>query len=268
MKSIVGPVLVLFVFIAFQLLSGRAVGSDTFALNLTENWRIQSSAKTRANGEQLSSVFDASSWYATDVPSTVLGALVKNSEYPDIFFGKNLESVPAERFSVPWWYRVEFDLTDTDVLGFATLVFEGLNYRADVWLNGRQIGKSDSVFGAFRQFAFDVSGLLADGKNILAIRIQPPQPGDFTIGFVDWNPEPPDHNMGIWRGVRLERNRCISIEKPFITTDLDTADLKTAKITISAILKNHSDSDIKGEVTGRIGDITVNQSISLKGNEE
>ena len=268
MKSSICIILIWCVFIPLQLLYGQSVGHEKFSLALHDNWRIQSFAKTKARGEQLSSVFDVSSWYATEVPSTVLGALVKNNEYPDIFMGRNLDLVPKERFGVPWWYRTEFDLTGTDVFRFASLVFEGLNYRADIWLNGRQIGKADSVFGAFRQFELDVSGLLTDGKNYLAVRIQPPQPGDFTIGFVDWNPEPPDHNMGIWRGVRLERNQGISIEKPFIATDIDTADLKTAKLTISGMLRNHSDSDIKGEVTGRIGDITFSRQIALRGKEE
>ena len=85
-------------------------------------------------------------------------------------------------------------------------VFEGINYSADIWLNGRQIGSREDVLGAFRMFELDVSSHLVSGANTLAILVYPPRPGDPTIGFVDWNPPPPDRNMGLWRGVRLRLN--------------------------------------------------------------
>jgi exo-1,4-beta-D-glucosaminidase len=233
---------------------------------LKDNWYIQSSEKIDADGQQLSMAYDTKSWYKTHVPSTALAALVKNGEYKDIYFGKNLESIPEERFQSAWWYRTEFDISDPKRYPFASLVFEGLNYSANIWLNGTQIGSTDEIRGTFRQFEFNVSDLLAVGKNYLAVEIVPPKPGDFTIGFVDWNPTPPDHSMGIWREVKLFLNQGVSINQPFVKTELDLDTYKAAKITITADLKNHRSEKISGEIIGRIGDISFKQTYSLDEN--
>jgi len=234
---------------------------------LKDNWHIQSSENINADGQQLSLAYDVKSWYQTQVPSTVLAALVKNGDYKNIYFGKNLESIPRERFQNTWWYRTEFDISNPKTFQFATLVFEGLNYSANIWLNGRQIGSADKILGAFRQFEFDVSDLLAEGKNYLAVEVVPPKPGDFTIGFVDWNPTPPDRSMGIWREVKLFLNQGVSINQPFVKTELDLDAYKAAKITITADLKNHRSEKISGEIIGKIGDVPFKQTYSLDENE-
>jgi exo-1,4-beta-D-glucosaminidase len=234
---------------------------------LKDNWHIQSSEKIDVDGQQLSMAYDIKSWYKTQLPSTVLAALVKNSEYKDIYFGKNLESIPEERFQNAWWYRTEFDISDPERFPFASLVFEGLNYSANIWFNGSQIGSADKIIGAFRQFEFDVSELLVTGKNYLAVEIIAPRPGDFSIGFVDWNPTPPDRNMGIWREVKLYINKGVSINQPFVTTELDLDAYKSAKITITADLKNHRSKKISGEIIGKIGDVLFKQTYSLDENE-
>ncbi|MGZ5556349.1 MAG: glycosyl hydrolase 2 galactose-binding domain-containing protein, partial [Candidatus Aminicenantales bacterium] len=79
------------------------------SVNLGDLWYIQSSEKAKGTGEQISlSGFKIDSWYPAIVPSTVLGTLVENNVYRDIFFGKNLEKVPTAPFEVSWWYRKEF----------------------------------------------------------------------------------------------------------------------------------------------------------------
>ncbi len=132
-----------------------------------------------------------------------MAALVANGAYPDLYMGTNLDRVPTEQFAGPWWYRTEFELGEREASGTARLVFEGINYRANVWLNGARLASADEIVGAFRVHELDLAGRAQPGVNALAVEVLPPQPGDFTIGFVDWNPRPPDRNMGLWRPVVL-----------------------------------------------------------------
>ncbi|NOX66885.1 MAG: hypothetical protein GXO85_14100, partial [Chlorobi bacterium] len=84
-------------------------GSDK-NIKLLVNWNLISSKDVGEDGSKLSSEnTDVNNWYQTEVPSTVLAALVKNQVYPDPYFGTNLKEIPTEQFKVPWWYRTEFE---------------------------------------------------------------------------------------------------------------------------------------------------------------
>src|SRR4030065_1514337 len=85
---------------------------------LAEGWLIRWSAEVEEGGAVTSAPgMDPAGWYPASVPTTVLAALLKNGEYPDPFVGKNLESIPRERFSGSWWYRKEFELPADKGLG-------------------------------------------------------------------------------------------------------------------------------------------------------
>ena len=152
-------------------------------------WRIQSSALAKSDGKTISAAnFDAAAWHVAAVPSTVLGALVRDGVYTNIFFGTNLGNIPTNQFQGPWWYRNEFNLSGEQAADDGDLIFEGINFRANVWLNGERLTDSGKTFGAFRVFKLPVGGRLKPGRNSVAVEVFPPQTGDFTIGFVDWNP--------------------------------------------------------------------------------
>ena len=186
---------------------------------LSEGWTIQASSKVKQTAEAISIPgFDTHGWYPTSVPTTVLAALVDNGVYEDPYFGMNLKKIPEEPYKKPWWYRTEFALSQTEAGKIVLLELDGINYRADIWLNGHQIATSNQVRGAFRRFQYDVSRFVGEGKNVLALEVIPPEPGDFSTGFVDWNPPPPDRNMGLFRSVRLRFCDRVSIEKPFVQT--------------------------------------------------
>jgi exo-1,4-beta-D-glucosaminidase len=173
-------------------------------LVLTDNWYIHSAEGLDQDGETLSVSPVTDNWIQTSLPATVLGALCNAGVYEAPFFGMNLEEIPVEQFKKTWWYRTSFDLTGFDPEKEQTkLLLDGINYSANVWLNGRLILSADSAFGAFRQFACDITSIALESGNNLAIEILPPQPGDFYMGFVDWAPVPPDNNMGIYRPVRI-----------------------------------------------------------------
>ena len=113
------------------------------------------------------------------------------------------------------------------------------------WLNGRLIASSDSTVGTFRQFQFDVTkDVRFGGKNVLAVEIYRPGPGALTLGFVDWSPEPPDRDMGLWRPVKIHISGDVSMEYPFVATKVDTATLKKAWLTVSTQLTNNLDRSL------------------------
>lgn len=122
-------------------------------IKLNESWMLQSSGKLNVNGEVISSPnYSVNDWFKADVPSTVLGTLVKNNIYKDVFVGDNLKSIPAEQFEKSWWYRTEFTMPNSTNNRNVTLEFDGVIYRANVWLNGKQIASSDEMFGVYRRF--------------------------------------------------------------------------------------------------------------------
>ena len=146
-------------------------------------WRIQSSCVAKATGEQISALgFDASGWHAAKVPTTVVGALVGDKTYPDPFYATNLHSFPgmypsnkvlfANRelpkdspFLCSWWYRGEFAVPADFEQQAAWLNFLGINYRANIWINGQKVADAKDVAGAYRTFEFNVSKFIHVGET-------------------------------------------------------------------------------------------------------
>ena len=232
---------------------------------LADDWMIHSSSPVDRTPELISMPgFDTSHWYPTSVPSTVLAALVENGVYKDPYFGMNLSKIPTEPFENPWWYRTEFQLSQKDTVGTVLLEFDGINYSADIWLNGNRIAASNKVRGAFRRFQLDISEFVSEGANTLAVEVSPPKPGDFTTGFVDWNPPPPDRNMGIFRTIRLKCCRGVSIERPFVQTKLNLKNLDEAILTVSAELANHTQRGVSGILEGKIESLKFSKAVDIE----
>jgi len=242
---------------------------DECRRELSEGWRIRASGEVDVPGDKVSLPgLDTHDWVPAAVPGTVLAALVAAGEYEDPYFGMNLKKIPRQPFERPWWHRTEFTLSEAQAVGTVLLEFDGINYAANVWLNGRPVALAEEMKGAFRRFQYDVSGRVASGPNVLAVEVVPPKPGDFTIGFVDWNPPAPDRNMGIFRPARLRFCGPVSVENPFVQTHLDLATLADAHLTITADLVNDSDETITGAVEGRIEGIHFAQDVHLLPREE
>ena len=199
-------------------------------LELAEGWAIQSAARVSEGGGVVSTTqFQPSNWYPTAVPSTIFAALIANDVYPDPYFGMNLRKVAGTSypigknfsnqpmpedspFRVPWWYRKVFTLPESYRGKTLWLHFNGINFRANIWLNGRQIADSKNVAGAFRAYEFSITDAAEfGGANVLAVEVFPPQPHDLAITWVDVNPAPPDKDMGIWQGVSNPPSNTLSI---------------------------------------------------------
>jgi len=235
---------------------------------MDKDWSLQSSSHITEDGAVISLPgYNSSDWYKTTVPSTVLAALARNNVYEDIFFSDNFDKIPEEPFMIPWWYRKSFDIEETDDGINYQLIFEGINYKANVWLNGKRVASSDNMEQPFRIFDFNVSDYLVKGENVLAVEIIPPVKGDLTIGYVDWNPWPADNNMGIWRPVKLLKTGAVSLKHIFVKPKVNVETLDEATLRISAVLSNHLDESIKSEVVCSIEDISISQQVILEANE-
>ena len=246
----------------------RPAQTITYDISLEEGWFIRLAADVGVEGSIVSAPgIDLAGWSPTVVPTTVLAALRANGEYPDVFIGTNLESVPKERFAGSWWYRTEFSLPDEKGRECALLGFDGINYRADIWLNGQQIASREEVFGSFRTFEFDITHILNSGRNILAIEVFPPRPGDFTFGFVDWNPRPPDQNMGLWRPVTLRLSGPVSLRRPHVTSRVDLETLEEADLTITVDVTNQTAQSVSGKLEAEIENLLIRQELALQPGE-
>ena len=237
------------------LKSGLAVPSS--GLVPEEGWAIQSSDFVGETGEIISTIeFSPVGWYPTSVPSTVLAALVENGVYPDPYFGTNLKSIPDLTGS-SWWYRTEFELPQECENKTIWIHFDGVNYKANIWLNGQQIADTTEVQGTYRLFEFDITDYATfGGNNCMATEVFAPTDHDLGYTWVDWNPTPPDRDMGLWQDVYIEATGPVVMRHPYVVTDLDLPSLGVACLNVSAELTNVRDEPVDGILKGTIKNVT------------
>ena len=137
----------------------------------------------------------ADGWIPAQVPSTIMGVLTANSIEPEALTAEDYAKIDKKQFDNSWTYRATFQMPALAEGQHALLQFDGISYRANVWLNDQQIANSKEMFGAFRQFEYDVTQQISK-DNVLKVEVFRAQPGEPNIGFADWNPRPADENMG------------------------------------------------------------------------
>ena len=259
----------------------RAV-TQTARIYLHKGWSIQSSAQVKEKGDLLSqNAFQPANWYPASVPSTVVGTLVEDKVYPDPLVGQNLRLIPGcsytiganfsnlpmpddSPFRVSWWYRTEFRIPASYQGKNVWLHLDGLNFRANIWLNGQQIATSDQIAGTFRIHELNIKNVARAGSlNSLAVEVFPPQPDDLAWTWVDWNPMPPDKNMGIFRDVYLTSSGPVTLRYPQVVTHLDLPSLDKAHLTVNAEVQNVSDVEVEGNLTARIEGLRMSQKMKL-----
>lgn len=259
-------------FMSLMMMSNSSFSQNAWSVKNTEfadHWQIQSSDKVKANDEEISTLkFHPENWYAAKVPNSTLGSLVDAGVFKNVFYNRNLEKIPDSLFQAPWWYRRTFNIEKINPGQVYRLRFNGISYYADIWLNGKKVASGDTVKGSFRQFVFDVTPFIKKGENVLAVKVTQGAPADLNIGFVDWNPEPADNHMGIWRDVHFMESGPVAIENPFVITDVDTATLSYANIKVRVDLQNFSDKKVSGTLKTNIGnDIHLSTNVSLEPHE-
>ena len=255
-------------------------------LALREHWTLQSSAKVEGKGEMISTpAFVPQGWHDATVPTTVVAALVKDKTLPDPFLAMNLRQFSGltypiggnfsniamqtdSPYAVSWWYRKQFAAPASYAGKTVWLNFKGINYRANVWLNGKQIANSDNIAGAWRTYEFNVTDALKPGhENVLAVQVFAPTENDLAITFVDWNPAPPDKNMGLWREVYLTASGPVALRYPTVVSRLNLSANDSAQLTVSAQVKNGSSQPVKGKLKGQIENVAFEQDLELAPSE-
>lgn len=243
--------------------------NDSQIIVLNNHWKLMPSEKLEGKtGKMISqNDFNTKDWYNAVVPGTVLGSLAANKVVEDPYFGINMKSVDKEQFKKPWWYRTSIKLSADDLNKSLSLRFKGINYRANLWINGKKVVGKDKFAGAFRMFTFKINDYVIEGENIIALETWQRADGEYSIGFVDWNPLPPDRNMGIFRDVLLEVNGGVKIRSPFVQAEVDKATLNAADLTICAELENNTAKDITGTLKVNFELGQLEKKISLKAGE-
>ena len=254
-------------------------------ISLHGSWQLQSSCVDKSSAESVSTPgFAAKDWHKAEVPGTVVGALVTDKTLPDPDYGMNLKNFPGaslggeEPFSnrdmpadspyrCSFWFRTEFPTPAGLANKAAWLHFLGINYRANIWLNGKKIAGQSDVAGAYRSYEFRVDPLLnKSGKNALAVEVFAPDKNDLGLTWVDWNPTPPDKDMGIWREVFLSDSGEVALRAPFVSSKLDS-DYKSAALTLSAELRNTTDHPVKTVLHAEVDGKHLSQPVELAANE-
>jgi mannosylglycoprotein endo-beta-mannosidase len=271
-----------------------------------DGWKMQDVAKVAAEATKISTAgFEPQGWYAATVPGTVLTTLVNNGVYPEPLCGENMRAIPESLNKTSYWYRTTFSVPTAYKGRHTWIHFGGINYSAQVWVNGHEAG---TIRGAFIRGDFDVSQFVQPGRRaVLAVLVAPqPHPGVphehnvalgvgknggetaidgptflSTIGW-DWLPAIRDRDTGIWLPVTMDATGPVLVKDPFITSDLSAAH-DTADLHISATLENKSAKPVTGTLSGVIrlqsasgqnaqaqnshdGEITFHKSLTIAAN--
>ncbi|MBZ4191406.1 glycoside hydrolase family 2 protein [Niabella beijingensis] len=281
--------------VQFEMVPSAA---QSFFLRNDENaagWYMQKT-NTVPSGAIVSSVtFQAKNWLPATVPGTVLNSLVNNKVYPDPYFGDNNK---RSRHLIPdlqdvgngfyrYWFRKEFELPEAYSQKKIWLKLHGINYRANVWMNGQKLG---TMAGMFEAGDFDITQIVnRKGKNVLAVDVLPVDVpgavyrngktrtgavgennngGDGAIGknvtmlmAVGWDFTAPDgirdRNTGIWRDVEIYATGNVKLQHPFVQTRLPLPDTSYSLQTVSVEVKNTTGLKQKGVLTGAIAGTAI-----------
>ena len=253
---------------------------------------MQDAVKVSETGEAISQPnYQTSNWYAATVPGTILTSLVDDGVYPDPLYGTNNLKIPDTLCRASYWYRTTFAVPQSYEGKHIWLNFDGINYGAEVWVNGHFMG---TIQGAFARGIFEITPNVEVGKMAaLAVHILPePHPGlthqktlasgtgknggvtaldgpTFlcSLGW-DWIPTIRDRDMGIWQDVSVSATGPVVLQDPYVTTDIPLPRTNSAEVIVQATLRNISDAPQTGVLTGAgDGGIQFHQEVTLNPNE-
>lgn len=225
---------------------------------LKENWLF-----TKGNVPGAEKVdFDASDWEKVVVPHdwAIKGPFSKEHDKQVVAITQNGEKKATEKTgrtgALPHiglgWYRTNFEINaladDQKVL----IQFDGAMSDAHVWVNGKKAG--NWPYG-YSYFFFDITDLVKQGKNVLAVRLENKE-------FASrWYP-----GAGLYRKVRLIVKNEISFKRwetfvttPHVTNDLAQVNVKT-KVTgknvkvVTEVFDNENRKVAEAETTQQFDD--------------
>ncbi|MGB5151885.1 MAG: glycoside hydrolase [Mycobacterium sp.] len=257
-------------------------------VELDKGWLLAASGRVPDGGPEISSPgyqAAAPAWHrVTRMPATVLDGLQQDGTYSDLYSGTNLrDAVPQDLYLQDWWYRTAF----TAPVGHSSyrLDFPGINYRAEVWLNGELIADSSQVVGMYVAHELDVTDRVRTyGPNVLAVKVIPERSMQNVDGveladsWYDWinsqylgrpgNSFVPDRNAGIFKPVYLNATGAVDIGAATVNTDLRLPEADPARLTVYANVHNNSVRRVRGMLRATISragkpDVRVGQPVVL-----
>lgn len=218
-------------------------------------------------------------WLPVQVPRTLAAAYQDAGLIAaDVFQGTQLADVDValmpQCINSSVWWRGTFTLPAAPASAAAQLVFHGINYKANVFVNGQQLGDAGWVQGAYRRFEFPLPATLAprDGQSANAVAVEvfaavndvfPPinNSTDLSPSFIDWSRPPPDRNMGLWRAVELvlSPSPVVLDPHPVVETQLQVINstLTVAHITVGAVLSNQAPEPVNGSLLVALEAVTA-----------
>lgn len=248
------------------------------------NWQLQRSSEVSATGENISSAgFDSSRWISATVPGTVLTSFINIGAVPNPNLADNIEMISESFFRSDFWYRDEFDLDSLPEGKQLWLNFDGINHKANVYLNGQYLG---NIEGAFMRGRFNVTGLLHKGMNYLAVEIKcnpnfaavkekDKNSTQFNGGLLgadnptfhasvgwDWITTVRGRESGIWNEVYLSATGGVGVSDPYIDTRISKTD-GSVKVTPSVFVRNYENHAVEGVLEGYIGDIRFSRKVTI-----
>lgn len=264
-------------------------------------WQMYKAGDVKEAAEKVSQPgYQTQQWMPAIVPGTVLNSLVYNKVYPEPYYGMNNhideKIIPdlahAGRDFYTYWFRTEFDIPESYKDKVVWLQVDGINYRAEIWVNGFLLG---NMSGMFKEDYIDITDFARVGqKNALAIKVYPvdvpgtimpkrwgavgefQNGGDGNIGLnttmlmsVGWdftfNDGIRDRNTGIWKNISLYATDQAVIRHPFIKSELAKPNYDVAKETVSVEVINPTQKDVKCTVKGEIvgENITFSKDVNL-----
>lgn len=260
------------------------LNGKTLSLN-GGDWRVMRASEVRADGAMISRAgFDARKWIVATVPGTVLTSYANVGAVLDQNYDDNIYQTSESFFNSNFWYRRDFDIPVTMPGKHIFLNLDGINWKAQVWVNGRKAGR---VEGAFMRGNIDITSLVHSGRNAIAIEIEKnDHPGNAkvknsestdinggllgadnptfhaTVGW-DWITSVRGRDIGIWNDVYLTAEKDITLYDPMVITTLNQPDT-LATVTPGVIVRNNIGKPVSGKLKGRIGDITFEKECTIK----
>lgn len=249
-------------------------------------WRIQRDSLVAANGAALSRPgFRDDDWVVATVPGTALVSYWNAGALPNPNFGDNQLQISDSFFYADFWYRNEF-VAPAEYAGKRVFLnFDGVNWKADVYLNGEKLGRIDGLIRA----RFEIGGRLRIGqKNALAVCVlknatpggvrektfDNPDKNGGALGADnptfhaainwDWIPTIRGRDTGLWNDVFLTATGPVALENPYVTTALPNA--SQADVSIEVTVRNLNAKPVSGVLRARFGDAPTEQSVTLDAN--
>ncbi|WP_419801519.1 glycoside hydrolase family 2 protein [Mucilaginibacter sp.] len=262
---------------------------------LNSGWKCAPVSEVKADGNTLSQASSSTqNWLPATVPGTVLTSLLNNKKVPDPFYGMNNEHIKdiynTGRDYYTYWFVKDFEEAAPTGGHQVYLNFRGINYSAEIYLNGKKVNPKTHV-GMFLRESYNITSLLnKNGKNRLAVLVYPPDPvgnpnggqgGDgriakgvglqYTAGW-DWIVPMRDRNTGIWDKVTIEKTGEINLKNPHIITVVpgvrNVAGMQQpAIVKASAELENPTNHAVKGVLQYVLDGNTVSKPVTLQPNK-